>query len=80
VAIAVTGENPARPDNPLVTLMGAVAIPASSTVYSDVIDVADAGGVAILSTVDQAHFRQVQASHDGVLWFNLVAGGGCRRR
>ena len=75
MAIAVSAENPAKPDNPLLTLMNAVAVAASGTVFSDVIDVADASGVAIFSAVDQAHFRQVQASHDGVTFFNLIAGG-----
>lgn len=73
--IAVSQENPARPDNPLLVLMNAVAIAASATVFSDTIDVADARGVAILSTVDQAHARSVQASHDGVTWGNVIGGG-----
>lgn len=73
--IAVTSESPARPDNPVYTLMNAVAIGAGVTAFSDVLDVADASGVAIFSSVDQAHFRQAQASLDGVTWFNLMAGG-----
>jgi hypothetical protein len=55
--------------------MNAVAINAAATVFSDIIDVGDARGVAVLTTVDQAHVRAVQASHDGVVWASIVGGG-----
>lgn len=75
MAIAVAQENPAHPDNPMLILMNAVTIGAGATQYSDVIDVANAKGIAVMSTVDQAHSRQVQASADGVTWCNVVSGG-----
>src|SRR4051812_7076242 len=75
MAIAVTQESPAHTDNPLLTLMNAVSIGAGATPFSDGIDVANARGVAILSSIDQAHVRQVQASHDGTVWCNVVSGG-----
>ena len=75
MAIAVDQGNPAHPDNPLLVLMNAVAIGAGATQFSDVVEVGKADGVSVLSSVDQAHVRVVQASHDGVVWCNVVSGG-----
>lgn len=75
MAIAVTVESPARPDNPMLTLLQGAAIGAGATAFSDVLDVANARGVAIFSTVDQPHLRQVQASHDGATWCAVNGGG-----